>query len=404
MALVVQKYGGTSVGNLKRIANVAKRVAARYDHGDRMVVVVSAMSGETDRLIGLAQDIVDRPDERELDVLLSTGEQVTIALLAMTLRSMGYASRSCCGWQIPLVTDDVYGRARIADVKKDSILHDLENGHISIVAGFQGIDSKGNITTLGRGGSDTTAVAVAAALEADVCEIFTDVDGVYTTDPNITGKARKIDTIAYEEMLEMASLGAKVLAARSVEYAMRYGVPLMVRSSFNDNEGTLVTKETEEMETKPVTAVTCNTKEAKVKIIGLKDQPGVAAQIFSALADAGTVVDMIIQNSSDAGLTDITFTIPEADLVKTLALCEEFRNTLGAKDVRGSNDIAKVSIVGLGMRSHSGVASKMFWTLAGESINIEMISTSEIKISCIIRQKYAELAVRALHEAFGLGG
>ncbi len=403
MAIVVQKYGGTSVGNLKRIANVARRIATRFDQGDSMVVTVSAMSGETDRLINVARDCVEQPDERELDVLLSTGEQVTIALLAMTLRGMGYSSRSYCGWQIPLVTDDTYGGARIKDVKKDNILEDLNKGHIVIVAGFQGVDRRGNITTLGRGGSDTTAVAVAAALPADICEIFTDVDGVYTTDPNITSKARKIPAIAYEEMLEMASLGAKVLAARSMEYAMRYNVPLVVRSSFNDNPGTLVTKETEEMETQPVTAVTCNIKEARVKILGLKDQPGVAAKIFSVIAEAGTVVDMIIQNSSDGGLTDITFTIPEADLPKTLSLCEQFKETLGAKDVRGSNDIAKVSIVGLGMRAHSGVASKMFWTLAGESINIEMIATSEIKISCIIRQKYAELAVRALHEAFGLG-
>ncbi|MEW6347585.1 MAG: aspartate kinase [Thermodesulfobacteriota bacterium] len=403
MALVVQKYGGTSVGNLRRIANVAGRVAKRHDQGDKIAVVVSAMSGETDRLINLAKDITETPDERELDVLMSTGEQVTISLLAMTLRSMDYSSRSYCGWQIPLVTDDAYGRARIEDVKKDRILEDLNQGHIVIVAGFQGVDGQGSITTLGRGGSDTTAVAVAAALNADVCEIFTDVDGVYTTDPNITSKARKIGVIAYEEMLEMASLGAKVLAARSVEYAMRYRVPLMVRSSFNDNEGTLVTKETEEMEKKPVTAVTCSTKEARVKILGLKDQPGVAAQIFSVLADSGIVVDMIIQNSSDGGLTDITFTLPEADLSKALAMCEPFKQTLGATDVQGSNDIAKVSVVGLGMRSHSGVASKMFWTLAGESINIEMISTSEIKISCVIRKKYAELAVRSLHEAFELG-
>ncbi len=403
MALVVQKYGGTSVGNLRRIANVAGRVAKRHDQGDQIAVVVSAMSGETDRLINMAKDITDNPDERELDVLLSTGEQVTIALLAMTLRSMGYSSRSYCGWQIPLVTDDLYGRARIEDVKRDRILADLNQGHIVIVAGFQGVDSRGSITTLGRGGSDTTAVAVAAALSADVCEIFTDVDGVFTTDPNITSKARKIDAIAYEEMLEMASLGAKVLAARSVEYAMRYGVPLMVRSSFNENNGTLVTKETQDMEKKPVTAVTCSTKEARVKILGLRDQPGVAAQIFSVLADSGIVVDMIIQNSSDGGLTDITFTLPEADLSKALGICEPFRQTLGATDVRGSNDIAKVSVVGLGMRSHSGVASKMFWTLAGESINIEMISTSEIKISCVIRKKYAELAVRSLHEAFELG-
>ncbi len=402
MPLVVQKYGGTSVGDLDRIANVARKVAACRDQGNEVVVVVSAMAGETDRLIDLARRIVATPNERELDVLLATGEQVTVALLAITLESMGYKAKSYLGWQIPLRTDSAFGAARVTDVGREAIMADLAEGRIVIVAGFQGVDETDRITTLGRGGSDTSAVAVAAGLKADRCEIFTDVDGVYTTDPNITSRARKIHKIAYEEMLEMASLGAKVLYIRAVEFAMRHQVPVVVRSSFNDNEGTLVTEEHPDMEKESVSAVTCNTKEAKITLSGVADRPGIASQIFSMLSDANVVVDMIIQNSSADGKTDISFTVPEASLEKSLAICEDIKNKLGAEAVTGSNDIAKVSIIGLGMRSHTGVAAKMFTTLAEEGINIEMISTSEIKISCVIRKKYAELAVRALHDAFEL--
>ena len=402
MPLIVQKFGGTSVGDLERIANVARRVASRKEQGNDMVVVVSAMAGETDRLINLAKKITPAPNERELDVLVSTGEQVTVALLAITLESMGYRAVTYCGWQVPIVTDDAYGAARIYDVPKEAIERDLAEGRIIIVAGFQGVDGKRNITTLGRGGSDTSAVAVAAALKADLCEIFTDVDGVYTTDPHITGKARKIGKIAYEEMLEMASLGAKVLYIRAVEFAMRYKVPLVVRSSFNDHEGTLVTEESSDMEKESVKAVTCNTKEAKITISGVEDKPGVASRIFSALADSHVVVDMIIQNSSAEGKTDISFTIPEADLGKGLEICRGIEEYFQAENINGCEDIAKVSIIGLGMRSYSGVAAKMFSALAREGINIEMISTSEIKISCVIRQKYAELAVRILHDVFEL--
>lgn len=400
MPLIVQKYGGTSVGDLGRIANVARRVASYKDKGADLVVVVSAMAGETDRLINLAKQISPTPNERELDVLVSTGEQVTISLLAMTLESMGYKAKSYCGWQIPLRTDSAFGSARVTEVLRESIDKDLKDGKIVIVAGFQGVDENGDITTLGRGGSDTSAVAVAAGLKADLCEIFTDVDGVYTTDPNITPDARKIKTIAYEEMLEMASLGAKVLYIRAVEFAMRHKVPLVVRSSFNENEGTLVTEENSEMEKESVRAVTCNTKEAKIKVAGVQDVPGVASQVFGALCEANIVVDMIIQNSSADGKTDITFTVPESDLEKGLEVCNGLKDFLAAEDVRGTRDIAKVSIIGLGMRSHSGVASRMFAALAREGINIQMISTSEIKISCVIKRKYAELAVRVLHDVF----
>jgi aspartate kinase len=402
MALIVQKYGGTSVGDLDRIANVASKIVARKEQGNDMVVVVSAKAGETDRLINLAKKIVSTPAEREMDVLISTGEQVTVALLAITLQAMGHTARSYCGWQIPLVTDSAYGAARISRVDKQAIMKDLQEGRIVIVAGFQGVDEDGHITTLGRGGSDTSAVAVSAALTADLCEIFTDVDGVYTTDPRITSKARKLHKVAYEEMLEMASLGAKVLMIRAVEFAMRFHVPLVVRSSFNDSEGTLVTEESSYLEKESVRAVTCNTKESKITIAGVPDKPGVASKIFSALAEANVVVDMIIQNSSAEGITEISFTIPEADMEKSLQICGGVKEILGAKNLSGTNDIAKVSIVGLGMRSHSGVASKMFSALANEGINIEMIATSEIKISCVIRRKYAELAVRTLHDTFEL--
>ncbi|MEW6114892.1 MAG: aspartate kinase [Thermodesulfobacteriota bacterium] len=402
MALIVQKYGGTSVGDLERIANVARRVAERYDQGNKIVVVVSAMAGETDRLLGMARKITRLPIEREVDVLLATGEQVSVALLAITLESMGYKARSYLGWQIPLRTNSAFGTARIEDMDKTSIMADLHAGNIVIVAGFQGVDPSGRVTTLGRGGSDTSAVAVAAALKADACEIFTDVDGVYTTDPNITSKARKLHRIGYEEMLEMASLGAKVLHIRAVELGMIHHVPIVVRSSFDNEEGTLVCAEDSDMERTVVSAVTCSTKDAKVTLTGLQDKPGVAAKLFTALAEAKVVVDTIVQNVSEEGITDITFTVPEADLAKTLDICNKIRDAIGARSVFGSNDIAKVSIVGAGMRSHSGVAGRMFTALAKEGINIEMISTSEIKISCVIQKKYAELAVRALHDAFEL--
>ncbi len=402
MALIVQKYGGTSVGDLDRIANVARKVAARCDEGNKLVVVLSAMSGETDRLLDMARSVHELPDERELDVLVSTGEQVTVALLAITLGSMGYSARSYLGWQMPLTTDSGHGSARITELDGASIKADLDEGRIVIVAGFQGIDPHGNITTLGRGGSDTSAVAVAAALGADLCEIFTDVDGVYTTDPRITNRARKLDRIGHEEMLEMASSGAKVLHIRAVGFAMNHGVPLVVRSTFDETEGTLVTHEEANMEGEVVSAVACNTNEAKVTLTGLKDQPGVAAQVFSLLADANVVVDMIVQNISDRGATDITFTVAESDLLKAMEIGQRIKDTVGAEAVLGDPDIAKVSIIGAGMRSYSGVAAKMFFTLAQESINIQMISTSEIKISCVIQKKYSELAVRALHDAFGL--
>ncbi len=402
MALIVQKYGGTSVSDLERIANVARKVAASKNQGNDMVVVVSAMAGETDRLINLAKKVTPTPNERELDALVSTGEQVTVSLLAITLEIMGYKARSYCGWQIPIITDSAFGAARIGKAGTEAMTADLKDGRIVVVAGFQGVDEQGNITTLGRGGSDTSAVAVAAALKADLCEIFTDVDGVYTADPNITGKARKLHKMAYEEMLEMASLGAKVLYTRAVEFAMRYHVPIIVRSSFNDNEGTLVTEDSIEMEKESVRAVTCDTKVAKITFASVPDRPGIASQIFSALAEANVVVDMIIQNSSAEGITDLTFTIPTADLTKGLTICRGIRENLSAKDVFGSNDIAKVSIIGVGMRSHSGVAAKMFSALAREGINIQMISTSEINISCVIDKKYAELAVRALHDCFEL--
>lgn len=402
MAVIVQKYGGTSVGSLDRIANVARKVAARKDEGNDMVVVVSAMAGETDRLIGLAKEITPIPDERELDILVSTGEQVSIALLAITLQKMGYKAKSYCGWQLPMKTDTAFGSARVTDINTNKISEDLGNNNIVIIAGFQGITEAGEVTTLGRGGSDTSAVAVAAGLKADLCEIFTDVDGVYTTDPNIVPGARKIKTIAYEEMLEMASLGAKVLYIRAVEFAMRHKVPLIVRSSFNDNEGTLVTEESSGMEKESVRAVTCSTKEAKITFIGVPDVPGTASQLFLALAEANVVVDTIIQNSSEEGKTDISFTLPQSDLEKGIEVCEGVREILGAEKLTSSKDVAKVSIIGLGMRSHSGVASKMFAALAREGINIEMISTSEIKISCVIKRKYTELAVRVLHDVFEL--
>ncbi|RME38544.1 MAG: aspartate kinase, partial [Deltaproteobacteria bacterium] len=363
----------------------------------------SAMAGETNRLVALTQEICEIPDEREYDVVVSTGEQVTIGLLAMCLKSMGYKAKSYLGFQIPIRTDSAHAKARIASIDDARMRADLDEGNILIVAGFQGINDKGDITTLGRGGSDTSAVAVAAALKADVCEIYTDVDGVYTTDPRIVDNASKIDKISYDEMLEMASLGAKVLQIRSVEFAKKYGVVIHVRSSFNDNQGTLVMKEDADMETVLVSGVTYNKDEAKISVLRVPDKPGIASKLFTPLSDANITVDMIIQNVSIDGFTDMTFTVPRADFKKAVQIVEQAAAGIGASEVRSDDHIAKVSIVGVGMRSHSGIASKMFQALSQEGINIEMISTSEIKVSCVIDAKYTELAVRVLHEAFGLG-
>ena len=403
MALVVQKYGGTSVGDIDRIRNVARRVIHTRDEGHRVVVVVSAMAGETDKLIRLARQVTPDPDEREMDVLVSTGEQVTIALLAMTLKSMGCDAKSYLGFQIKIATDSAFGKARITGIESEKVLEDLRNGRVVVVAGFQGVDESENITTLGRGGSDTTAVAVAAAIRADVCEIYSDVDGVYTTDPNICPKARKLSRISYDEMLEMASLGAKVLQTRSVEFAKKYDVPIHVRSSSNDNPGTIVCKEEREMERVVVSGVTYNKNEAKIEVMRVPDVPGVAAKLFKPIADANIVVDMIIQTTStEKGCADLAFTVPKTDFSKALQIVKEGVREIGGKEVLSDENIAKVSIIGVGMRSHSNVAAQMFSALAREGINIQMISSSEIKISCVIDSKYTELAVRALHDAFEL--
>ena len=403
MARVVQKYGGTSVGDVERIRNVARRVVNTRNQGHEVVVVVSAMAGETDKLIRLAQQVTPTPDEREMDVLISTGEQVSIALLAIALKDMGTEAKSYLGFQIKIATDSVFGKARITSIDSEKMRQDLKEGRVVVVAGFQGVDDSGNITTLGRGGSDTSAVAVAAALEADVCEIYTDVDGVYTTDPNVYAKARKLSKISYDEMLEMASLGAKVLQIRSVEFAKKYDVPIHVRSSFNDNPGTIVCKEDKEMEKVVVSGVTYNKNEAKIEVMRLPDIPGVVAKLFKPIADANIVVDMIIQTSStEKGCADVAFTVPKSDFAKTLQIVKETNKEFAGKEVKFNEDIAKISIVGVGMRSHSNVATQMFSALAKEGINIHMISTSEIKISCIIDSKYTELAVRALHDAFEL--
>jgi len=402
MALVVQKYGGTSVGSVEKIQNVARRVARTYDEGNDMVVVVSAMAGETNKLVALAEQMCEFPSEREYDVLVAAGEQVSVALLSMALQSMGYKAKSYLGWQIPIYTDNAFSKARIEEIQDTNIREDLQNGTIVIVAGFQGIDRDNNITTLGRGGSDTSAVAVAAAMKADVCEILTDVDGVYTTDPRIVPEASKMEKVSYDEMLEMASLGSKVLQIRSVEFAKKYNVVVHVRSSLNDNPGTLVMKEDADMETVLVSGVTYNKDEAKISVLRVPDMPGIAAQIFSPLSTANITVDMIIQNVSHEGSTDMTFTVPRADFKKALKIVEETAVKIGAAGVQSNESIAKVSIVGVGMRSHSGIASKMFETLSAEGINIQMISTSEIKVSCVIDDKYTELAVRVLHAAFEL--
>ena len=402
MALVVQKYGGTSMGSVERIQNVARRVARGFDEGNQMIVVVSAMSGETNKLVALCNEMCEFPSEREYDVMVATGEQVSIALLAMCLQSMGYKAKSYMGFQVPIITDSAYSKARIEEIDGTRIRADLENGTIVVVAGFQGIDREGSLTTLGRGGSDTSAVAVAAALNADVCEIYTDVDGVYTTDPRIVPEASKMEKVSYDEMLEMASLGSKVLQIRSVEFAKKYGVVVHVRSSFNDNPGTLVTKEDADMEAVLVSGITYDKNEAKISVMRVPDKPGIAAQLFSPLSEANITVDMIIQNVSHEGFTDLTFTVPRADFKKALKIVEDSAQKIGAAGVDSNETIAKVSIVGVGMRSHSGVASKMFSTLSNEGINIQMISTSEIKVSCVIDDKYTELAVRVLHQAFGL--
>ncbi|MCJ7595369.1 MAG: aspartate kinase [Desulfobacterales bacterium] len=402
MSLIVQKYGGTSVGSVEKIRNVANRVLEYYRQGNKMVVVLSAMAGQTDGLIRLARQTCEDPDPRELDVLMATGEQVSVALFAMTLKSMGHEARSLLGFQVPIHTDQFYGRARIHEIDTDRIMKELELNRIVAVAGFQGLDESGNITTLGRGGSDTTAVAIAAALQADVCEIFTDVNGVYTTDPNICPKARKMEVISYDEMLEMASLGAKVLEIRSVEFAKKFGVPIHVRSTFTEERGTMVVAETKDMEKVLVSGVAYNKNEARITVKKVPDTPGIAAKVFEPLFQSDIVVDMIVQNTSEDGMTDLTFTVPKSDFKKGLKLVSEVAKDIGAERVLGDENIAKVSIVGVGMRNHAGVAQKMFRTLAEENINIMMISTSEIKISCVVEEKYTELAVRVLHKAFGL--
>ncbi len=403
MMLVVQKYGGTSVGDIDKIKNVAKRVAKTKDAGHKVVVVVSAMAGETDRLIGLAQQLAEIPDEREMDLLLSSGERVSAALLAIALKAMGYKARSFTGRQAGFITDEAHTKARIKRIEAKNILDALDRDEIAVVAGFQGVSELSHdVTTLGRGGSDTTAVALAAALNADVCEIYTDVAGVFTADPRIVPEARKIDRICFEEMLEMASAGAKVLQVRSVEIGMKYGIPIHVRSTFSEEEGTMVVPFTKEMEEVLVSAVTYDKNQARVTVIDVPDRPGIAAAIFRPIADANINVDVIVQNVSHEGLTDLSFTVARTDLPKAVKVIEDVVKEIGAKGYTTEDRIAKVSVVGVGMRSHPGVAAKMFETLAKEGINILMISTSEIKISCVIDEKYTELAVRALHEAFNL--
>ena len=402
MALIVQKYGGTSVGSIERIHRVADRVEQAIKDGNRVVVVLSAMSGETDRLLKLAHEVAALPDERELDMLLSTGERVTIALLSMELRGRGLDARSFTGRQVGIMTDNAHTKARITRVTAERIREALAKGVTPVVAGFQGINEQSDVTTLGRGGSDLTAVALAGALKADRCVIFTDVDGVYTADPNVVPSARLIEKIAYEEMLEMASLGAKVLQSRSVEFAAKFNVPLEVNSSFKEGKGTLVTREDADMEAVAVSGITGDRNQAKITVVGVPDKPGIAARLLGPVAKANILVDMIIQNVSHESLTDFSFTIPRVDVKKAMPIIQDTAKDIGAKSVSVTEAIAKVSLVGVGMRSHSGVAAKMFEVLSRESVNIMMISTSEIKISCVIDEKYMELAMRALHAAFGL--
>ena len=402
MALKVQKFGGTSVADIERIKNVADRVINTHNQGDQVVVVLSAMAGVTDKLIALAHEAAETPSARELDVLLSTGEQTTAALLAMMLNHLGHKAKSLLGFQAGILTDMTSGKARILDIDGGRIQALLDQRYIVVVAGFQGRDTVGDITTLGRGGSDTSAVAIASAIKADVCEIYTDVDGVYTTDPRICSKAKKINRISYEEMLEMAVLGAKVLQIRSVEFAMKYNVPVHVRSSFNQEEGTMVVNESADMESVVVSGITCDKNEARITLRKVPDQPGISARVFGLLAEAEIMVDMIIQNTRSDGETDLTFTVTKDDFKKAVELSEKAAKEVNAKEVLTAAHIAKVSVIGLGMKSNSGVAATMFEALAKENINIRLISTSEIRISCVIEEKYAELAVRVLHTAFGL--
>jgi aspartate kinase len=403
VSLIVQKYGGTSVGTLERIRAVAKRIAETRAQGHQVVAVVSALAGETNRLLALGQELADRPNGREMDTLVATGEQVSSALVAIALEACGAPARSLLGHQVRILTDGVFTKARIRAIDHSALFEVLAAGQVPVVAGFQGIDGNGNITTLGRGGTDTTAVAIAAAINADVCEIYTDVEGVFTTDPNICKNARKIERISYEEMLELASLGAKVLQIRSVEVAMKYGVPVHVRSSFSDRPGTWVVRESEELESVAVAGVASDKNEVKLTIRDLPDEPGIVARIFEALAGNNVSVDMIIQNVSRAGTTDLTFTVTRTDVDKAKDVADQIGKTLGVREVLVDDSVVKVSIVGLGMRNHAGIAAKMFRMLADEGINIQAISTSEIKVSCLIHAKYAELAVRTLHDGFGLG-
>ncbi len=413
MALVVQKFGGTSVGSIDRIRNVARRAIATQKAGNDVVLIVSAMSGETNRLLGLAHEVTSLPDAREMDVIAAVGEQVSAALTALAIQQEGAEARSLLGHQVRILTDGAFTKARIKTIDDSKIRSTLAAGKIAVVAGFQGVDEHGDITTLGRGGSDTTAVAVAAAINADACEIYTDVDGVYTTDPNVCPSAKKIARISYEEMLELASLGAKVLQIRSVEIAMKYGVPVHVRSSFSDIEGTWVTGEDKSLEDVVVAGVAYDKNEARVNVVGIDDKPGVVAELFGAMADKNFSVDMIIQNVPQNGpngaadarpneRANVTFTLAKVDLARAKPVIEEVARRLGSNEVRYDEDVVKVSIVGLGMRSHAGIAAKMFRILAAEGINIQAISTSEIKVSCLIHAKYTELAVRALHDGFGL--
>ncbi len=401
--LIVQKYGGTSVGSIERIKAVAERVVSTIRQGNQVVVVVSAMSGETDKLIGLAKSVSSNPSDREMDVLLSSGERVTTALTAMAIASLGQRSIALTGRQAGIMTDNLHTKAKIEKISPEKIKKSLFEGYCVVLAGFQGITESGDVTTLGRGGSDLSAVAIAAAIKADVCEIYTDVDGVYTADPNIVPNARKLDRVTFEEMLEMASLGAKVLQTRSVEFAIKHNMPIIVRSSFNNNPGTLVTKEDKDMERVVVSGVAYDKNQAKLTVMKVPDKPGIAAKLFSAIAGANINVDVIVQNvSSDGSSADISFTVPKADCNKALQFAEQAAKDLGAKGVAIRDDLAKISIVGVGMRTHSGVAAEMFDALAKHGVNILAISTSEIKISCLIEAKYTELAVRVLHEHFKL--
>ncbi|MFT7409939.1 MAG: aspartate kinase [Oleispira sp.] len=403
MALYVQKYGGTSVGTVERIKHVADKIKTFHDAGHQLVIAVSAMSGETNRLIGLAASLSDNPNPREMDVLISTGEQVTIALLAMALQERGVGAKSFTGWQVGIKTDSSHMKARIEDIDTDAMRNQLDAGNVCIVAGFQGVDSENNITTLGRGGSDTTGVALAAALGADEAQIYTDVDGVYTTDPRVVPNARRMEKVTFEEMLEMASLGSKILQIRSVEFAGKYKVPLRVLSTFDDGPGTLITmEENSSVENPVISGIAFNRDEAKVTVKGVPDIPGVASKILCPISDANIEVDMIVQNVAEDGTTDFTFTVHRNDYKQALEILQNTATELGARSTSGADDICKVSMVGVGMRSHAGVASKMFKVLADESINIQAITTSEIKISVVIAEKYLELAVRALHTAFGL--